>query len=43
MTAHMKDAIKKKADLDIAKLELKGILSKDPMDMDSCRIKNEGN
>ena len=39
MTAHMKDAIKKKADLDIAKLELKGILSKDPMDMTAAESK----
>ena len=39
MTAHMKDAIKKKADLDIAKLELKGILSKDPMDMRAAESK----
>ena len=39
MTAHMKGAIKKKADLDIAKLELKGILSKDPMDMTAAESK----
>ncbi len=39
MTAHMKDAIKKKADLDIAKLELKSILSKDPMDMRAAESK----
>jgi Spy/CpxP family protein refolding chaperone len=39
MTAHMKDAIKKKADLDIAKLELKGILSKDLMDMTAAESK----
>jgi len=39
MTAHMKDTIKKKADLDIAKLELKGILSKDPMDMTAAESK----
>jgi len=39
MTAHMKDVIKKKADLDIAKLELKSILSKDPMDMKAAESK----
>ena len=39
MTAHMKDVIKKKADLEIAKLELKSILSKDPMDMKAAESK----
>ena len=39
MTAHMKDVIKKKADLDIAKLDLKSILSKDPMDMKAAESK----
>lgn len=39
MTVHMKDVIKKKADLDIAKLELKSILSKDPMDMKAAESK----
>jgi Spy/CpxP family protein refolding chaperone len=39
MIAHMKDVIKKKADLDIAKLDLKGILSKDPMDMKAAESK----
>ena len=39
MTAHMKDVIKKKADLDIAKLDLKSILSKDPMDLKAAESK----
>ena len=39
MTAHMKDVIKKKADLDIANLDLKSILSKDPMDMKAAESK----
>ncbi len=39
MTAHMKDVIKKKADLDIAKFDLQSILSKDPMDMKAAESK----
>ncbi len=39
MTGHMKDVIKKKADLQIAKIDLKNILSKDPMDMKAAESK----
>ena len=39
MTAHMKDVIKKKADLDIANIDLKSIISKDPMDMKAAESK----
>lgn len=39
MTAHMKDVIKKKADLDIVELDLKSILSKDPIDMRTAESK----
>ncbi|MGO9380290.1 MAG: Spy/CpxP family protein refolding chaperone [Dissulfurispiraceae bacterium] len=39
MTAHMKDVIKKKADLEIAKIDLKSILGTDPMDMKAAEAK----
>ena len=39
MTAHMKDVIKKQADLKIAELDLKSILSKDPIDMKAAESK----
>jgi Spy/CpxP family protein refolding chaperone len=39
MTAHMKEVIKKQADLKIAKLDLKSILSKDSIDMKAAESK----
>ena len=39
MTAHMKDIIMKQADLKIAELDFKSILSKDPIDMKAAESK----
>ncbi|MBF0507183.1 MAG: periplasmic heavy metal sensor [Nitrospirae bacterium] len=39
MTSHVKDVIKKKADLQIAKVDLKNIISKDPVDMKAAESK----